>query len=239
MTRSRVLVIEDDVEFQELYRTIFASHSKEFEMVLTPSGQEALLVLEQHPRSPLDLLVLDWTLPDIQGLEILRRIKSNPATRSIPVLMVTGHISPKDAATGLGAGSDDYLKKDFGSDEFVARLRNLLRRQEDAIAEQGGYQLDGLSLDPDKTMVTLNGNALNLRAKEFSLLKIFLKRPDMIHSLAYLARALSDDGESLSPEAVRQQFRNLRQALAAWGERIETCRGEGYRLNTKLPVSQS
>ncbi len=239
MTQARVLVVEDDPAVQERYQWLFEqAHRKEFTWVLAPNGQRALLVLENHPSRPIDIVVLDWMLPDMEGLQILKRIKADPATRDILVLMVTAMQSAQNAAQGLDAGADDYLRKDFADEEFIARLHNFIRRRDDAVEKQADYSLDGLSLDSPGKLVTFNGSPLRLRPKEFTLLKLFLARPDMTHSQARLGDLLSEGLAPASPETVRRQVSNLRQALGPWGERIEAYRGEGYRLHTRFPVSQ-
>jgi DNA-binding response OmpR family regulator len=238
MARARVLVVEDDESVQDRYRFLFEHElAAELSWVLAPTATRAELILEKHPSSPIDIIVLDWNLPDAEGIDLLKRIKANPATRSIPVLMVTGYGSAQDAARGIETGADDYLKKDFGNEEFVARLRNLLRRGEAVVEKHGGYEFDGLVLNPLAHSVTLNGAAIKLRGKEFALLAIFMRHPGVVHSSAYLARALSDDAEPLSLDALRHHCLNLREALGPWSERIENLRGEGYRLNTQFPVS--
>lgn len=239
MAKTRVLVVEDTEIVQERYRLLFEeAHKNEFLWVLAPTGQKALLVLEKHLCPPIDVVVLDWNLPDMEGLAILKQIKSDPATRSIPVLMVTGHVLPQDAAAGLETGADDYLKKDFGNDEFIARLRNLLRRRQETIAKQGGYALDGLTMDVRARKVALNGRLLKLHVKEFELLQIFLERPNIVHSQGYLAEALSAPADATPPGVIRQRVYSLRNALGSWGERIEAHWGKGYSLNTKSPVSR-
>ena len=240
MAIARVLVVEDDESAQERYQYLLGQqHKAEFAVVISPTARQALLVLEKHPNPPVDIVVLDWNLPDIDGLEVLKRIKSDGAMRSILVMMVTGHLSPQDTVKGLKTGADDYLRKDFGNEEFISRLHALLRRRQQALEERGGYVLDGLNLDPRKKQGLLNGNPVQLRKKEYIVLKMLMERPDMTHSQAYLGDILTENPGQSSPETVRRHISNLRQALGPWGARIEVFRGEGYRLRTKSPVSQS
>jgi two-component system phosphate regulon response regulator PhoB len=238
MAKTKILVVEDNEIVQERYRLLFEEvHKSEYSWILAPTGQRALLALKKHPCPPIDIVVLDWNLPDMEGLAILKRIKSNSITRSIPVLMVTGHTSPQDTVRGFKTGADDYLKKDFANEELIARLQNLCRRREDVIEKQGGYMFDGLSLNPASKTVSLRSKPLALTQTEFYLLKLFLERPNVVHSQTYLGDVLSDSLESLSPETVRKHISNLRQALGSWAEHIEVLRSRGYVLHTKIPVS--
>lgn len=238
MTRARVLVVEDDPSYKELYQTFFGYlHKDEFVWVHAPTGERALLVLEKHPTPPVDLAVLDWNLPDMDGIQILKRIKSTPATRAIPVIMVTGLDSSKDAATAIEAGADDYIRKPFGIDEFLARLHRFLQRRGSLDSGREAYELDGLVLERVAQHVALHGKELTLTRTEFDLLLLFLEKPDITHSQAYLGSVLSRSGEDASPESVRRHISNLRGKLGAWGERIESVRGLGYVLRAQFPVS--
>lgn len=240
MAKTRILAVDDDQSTLERYEWILQKeHKSEFITVLASTARQGILVLEKHPHPPVDIVILDWNLPDMEGTQVLKLIKSNGAMRSILVMMVTGRTSPEDAAKGLETGADDYLRKDFGNDELISRLHALLRRREQSVEDGGGYALDGLNLDPRRKQVMINGNPVTLRKKEFVVLKMLMERPDMIHSHTYLGGILTEDASQPSPETVRRHISNLRQALGPWGERIEVFRGEGYRLRGKSPVSQS
>lgn len=238
MTLARILVVEDDLDVQEQYQWFFDSmHKGKFRWIHAPNGQRALLALDKHPTPPIDIAVLDWKLPDMEGISILKRMKSNPATKCIPVMMVTGMDSQKDAALALEMGAGDYIRKPFGNDEFLARLRLTLERRNPTWQSREAYQLDDLALNAVARQVTLQGNEVPLTGTEFDLLSLFLDKPDITHSQGYLGGVLSSDREDTSPEGVRKHLSNLRGKLGAWGERIESVRGMGYVLRTRFPVS--
>lgn len=238
MSRSRVLVVEDDESYKELYQTFFGRlHKEEFLWVHAPTGQRALLVLEKHPAPPVDIAVLDWKLSDMEGIQILKHIKRNAATRSIPIMMVTGMDSQKDAAMALELGAGDYIRKPFGNDEFLARLHLLLKRRNPSWQVRQTYELDSLALNAVSRQVTLHGKEIPLTGTEFDLMNLLLDRPDVTHSQGYLGGVLSSHSDDTSPEGVRKHVSNLRGKLGAWGDRIEAVRGMGYVLRTQFPVS--
>jgi DNA-binding response OmpR family regulator len=128
MARARVLVIEDDESYQELYQTFFARlHAVEFIGVLAKSGNGAFAHLGKHPSPPIDAAILDWRLPDTEGLTILRHIRSNPATRNIVVFMVTGNTRDGDTEAALQARADDYIIKPYSFQELLNKINEKIR----------------------------------------------------------------------------------------------------------------
>lgn len=240
MARTRVLVVEDDPSYQELYETLFGRlHKDEFIGLLAKSGKIAREQLKRHPSPPIDAVMLDWQLPDGDGLSILREIRAHPTTKDIIVFMVTGNTQEKEAAAALQARADDYITKPFREQELCLRLRNHLERWRAAQEQRGVFALDGLRVSIKDKAVTLDGGDVSLRPKEFDLLVLLLERPDVLHAQTYLADALSTSSEAISHDALKQQVSRLRKALGAWGERIEARYGQGYVLHSKPPISHS
>lgn len=240
MARARVLVVEDDPSYQELYETLLGRlHRDEFIGLLAKTAKVAREQLRRHPSPPIDAVVLDWQLPDGDGLSLLREIRANPATKDLIVFMVTGNAQEKEAAAALQAMADDYINKPFREEELCLRLRNHLERWRTAQEERGVFALDGLRVGIKDKAVTLNGNQVSLRPKEFDLLLLLLERPDVLHSQGYLADALSMSSEAISHDALRQHICHLKKALGAWGDHIEARYGQGYVLHSQPPISRS
>lgn len=233
MRRVRVLVVEDDEGYQALYESFFRFHKTEFVGHLARTGQAALDQLKRHPSPPIDAVVLDWQLPDIDGLSILRQIRSTPATKDIVVLMVTGSKREQGAEVALEWRANDYVAKPFRERELYLRLRNHAERMQPAQGTRGVFVVDGLRIDVGGRGVSLAGKPIPLRPKEFDLLMLLLEWPNIIHAQEYLADALSAPEDVTTPEAFRQHLSNLRRALGAWGERIEMRYGQGYILHAK------
>lgn len=203
-----------------------------YEVLHEIDGGRALDVL--HAR-PVDLVILDWMLPGIDGLEVLRRLRQHAAT---PVLMLTARGEETDRVLGLEVGADDYLTKPFSMRELVARVRAMLRRSEllrqtlRADAEGSGQALcrAGLRLDPAAHLATLDGAPLDLSPTEFALLHLLLRSPGRAFSRAYLLDTIWRESYIGGDRSVDNVVLRLRKKLGSLGEQIETVWSVGYRL---------
>ncbi len=234
-----MLVVEDDEEFQELYKKFFALHAEEFSWALAKTGDLALTAIKDSPQ-PFDVALLDWHLNrgTKNGFQVLQAIQSNPATQDMVTFMVTANEHERDIQTAIEAGADDYVTKPFNLDLLAARLRGRLNRQrQQAPVEQKILELDGLRLVEQTGIVLLNGQRLDLWKTEIALLKLFLEQPDRVFSQEQLWHSVRGYESGTAGKALTIQISNLRKKLGAWGDRIETRRGQGYVLNTNLPVS--
>lgn len=239
MTRARVLVVEDDEEYQFLYKKFFDLHAEEFAWVLAETGNAAVAAINDDPR-PFDVALIDWQIKNggKSGFEVLQTVRSNPKTRDTVALMVTANEYGRDIQAAIEAGADDYFNKPFKSDALAAHLRGrLARKKRELPVDSRDYELDGLRLDPATGIVTLKGRRLKLWKTEVALLKLFLENPDRIFSPTALWRQLRGYESGTAGKALTIQISNLRKQLGAWGEHIETLRGQGYLLNARLPVS--
>ena len=168
-------------------------------------------------------------LQDVDGVSILKGIKSNVQTEDIPVIMATAKGMEYDKVQSLDLGADDYLVKPFGMMEMVSRIKAVLRRYELSKPQQV-YKLDDLVLNEDTHMVTIGDERISLTLKEYEILKLFLSRPGMIFTREQLF--MSVWGEKLLGDSrtIDVHIRTLRQKLGSYGDKIETVRGVGYRL---------
>ncbi|MBM3554816.1 MAG: response regulator [Alphaproteobacteria bacterium] len=189
-------------------------------------GEAALALIAE--RAP-DLVLLDWMLPGVSGIEICRRLRRAEATARLPIVMLTARAEEADRLRGLDTGADDYLVKPFSVEELLARLRAVLRRARPAL---GADMLTGGDIEIDLVAhrATRRGRALELRPIEFRLLRHFLEHPGRVFSRDQLLDAVWRDQGDIEPKAVDVQIRRLRQALVRPGESdpIRTVRGAGY-----------
>jgi DNA-binding response OmpR family regulator len=196
---------------------------------------DGLIALQLHAAHQPDLVILDWMLPRLDGLEVLRQIRQSSAT---PVLMLTARDEEADRVIGLEVGADDYLTKPFSMRELVARVRALLRRIERvrqilAADRAGGdtvikYGL--LRLDPQAYQATLADEPLDLTRTEFELLHLLLRNPGRAFSRAYLLDTVWGESYVIGDRSVDNAILRLRRKLGVLGEAIETVWGIGYRL---------
>ncbi|HXT02442.1 MAG TPA: response regulator transcription factor [Elusimicrobiota bacterium] len=236
MTRTRVLVVEDDEDFQDLYKKFFDHHAEEFTWSLAKTGDAAISALKD---SEFDVALLDWHLNrgTKNGFQVLQAIQSEP-TNGMVTFMVTANDHESDIQIAIEAGADDYVTKPFNMDLLAARLRGRLNRQrQQAPVEHKVLELDGLRLVEQTGIVMLNGQRLDLWKTEVSLLTLFLTQRDRVLSQDQLWHSVRGYESGTAGKALTIQISNLRKKLGAWGERIETRRGLGYVLNTNLPVS--
>jgi len=240
-SRTKVLVVEDDEDVQNIYREFFDIHGAEFRWVLSRTGDMALAALRDGS-GPFDVALIDWTLKQStkDGLQVLQAIRSNKATCDMLAFMVTGNEYERDVQAAFETGADDYIFKPFREEILLARLRGRLhRKQQEAPSEPEILELDGLKFHVSSRAVVLNGNRIDLYPTEAALLRQFLANPDRLLSPDSLWHAIRGYKSGSAGKALTIQICNLRKNLGAWGERIETLRGQGYRISTSLPIPTS
>ena len=185
-------------------------------------------------RQPPDLVLLDIMLPGESGLDILRRLRDNPATRALPVILLTARDTEYDKVIGLDAGADDYLTKPFGMMELVSRVKANLRRVVDYDAETPVREelvAGVIRLSRQKHTVEVNGAPVNLTLKEYELLSLLMERPGIVFNRDILLEQIWGYAYEGETRTVDVHIRSLRQKLGPAAESIETVRGVGYRFS--------
>jgi two-component system phosphate regulon response regulator PhoB len=227
MLKPRVLVVEDEAAIRELVR--YNLEREGVEVRGTGDGEEALtMIAEEQP----DLVVLDWMLPGLSGLEVCRALRRGAATRSLPVIILTARGEESDRVRGLDAGADDYIAKPFSPKELVARVRAVLRRSRPALdAESLTY--GDIEMDLVTWRVLRHGRPVHLGPTEFRLLRHFLESPRRVFSRERLLDAVWGRDINVEPRTVDVHIRRLRKALNGPGESdlIRTVRAAGYALD--------
>ena len=231
-TLPTLLLVEDTIDLARL--VVRELEGAGYRVRHTPDGASAL---ELFAEAPTDLVLLDWMLPGMDGLEVLRRVRQRSA---VPVLMLTARAEEMDRVIGLEVGADDYLTKPFGMRELVARVRALLRREERlrerlaADLAQGADTLrfGPLELDPTAHRAVLEGVLLDLTRTEFGVLHLLMRNRGRAFSRTYLHEAVWGEPQVEGDRSVDNAVLRLRKKLGALGESIETVWGVGYRLRT-------
>lgn len=227
MAKPTILVVEDEAPLLTLLR--YNLEKQGFRVEEATDGQEALLrVSESKP----DLVLLDWMLPSLSGIEVCRQIRRRPATRDLPVIMVTARTEDQDAVRALDIGADDYITKPFAVEALMARIRALLRRS-GSVPTKGTLVFLDLSMDQDAHRVVRNSRALHLGPTEYRLLEFFLMHPGRVFSREQLLDAVWGRDIHVEPRTVDVHIRRLRKAINGEGEAdiIRTVRSAGYALD--------
>jgi two-component system alkaline phosphatase synthesis response regulator PhoP len=221
-----VLVVEDEPDIRDL--VVFHLEREGFQCRTARTGVEAL---KRVKTAAPDLIILDLMLPELDGLEVCRRLRHDPATSSIPVIMLTAKGDEVDRIVGLEMGADDYVTKPFSPKELVARVRAVLRRSHPGEAP-AMFSAGALAVDFGKHLVAVGGAAVALTAKEFDLLRALIEAHGRVLSREFLldrvwgyARA-----SEIESRTVDVHIRRLRQKLGVEGRRILTVKGVGYRF---------
>lgn len=225
--RPMVLVVEDEAALATMLR--YNLEKQGFRVEEASDGQEALTrIAESQP----DLVLLDWMLPVMSGIEVCRQIRRRPVTRDLPVIMVTARTEDQDAVRGLNTGADDYITKPFNIDALLARMRALLRRS-GAIATKGRLEFHDISMDLAAHRVQRNGRALHLGPTEYRLLEFLMQHPRRVFSREDLLNAVWGADIHVEARTVDVHIRRLRKALNAPGEMdvVRTVRTAGYALD--------
>jgi len=219
-----LLVVEDDPRLGRLLTRMLEEDRHLVE--LTTSGLEAVEIAEAG--SGIDLMVLDIGLPDIPGTEVASRLRARGSR--LPILMLTARDAVEDRVRGLDAGADDYLVKPFAFQELSARLRALSRRSAQDARDPSVLRNGPIALDEMRRLVTVDGAAIELSPREFSLLECLLRHPGQVLSRDQLLDYAWPYGDILTHNTVDTYVHYVRQKLGSASERISTVRGVGYRM---------
>jgi len=224
-----IMVVEDEPAIQELiaFNLKQAGHF----VIEAPSAEQASrMIKETLP----DLILLDWMLPGMSGIEFARKIKSDSYTKAIPVIMLTARGEEQDKVKGLETGADDYVTKPFSPRELNARIKAVLRRRAPQMADEL-VEMAGLALDPLTHRVTGHSAPVNLGPTEFRLLHFFMTHPERVHSRSQLLDSVWGNQAYIEERTVDVHIRRLRRALepTRHDALVQTIRGAGYRLSQR------
>jgi two-component system, OmpR family, phosphate regulon response regulator PhoB len=225
-----VLVVEDEPPLQKLLA--YNLEAAGFAVVQAFDGEEAQTLIDERPP---DLVLLDWMLPQLSGLELCRRLRRRPGTAHLPIIMLTARGEEPDRLRGLDTGADDFITKPFSPAELIARVRAVLRRVRPAFAEQL-LSFHDLRMDLAAHRVHRGEREVHLSPTEFRLLRHFLEHPGRVFSRAQLLDRVWGSDLEIELRTVDATIRRLRRALNAGGEAdlLRTVRAEGYSLDHKF-----
>ena len=221
----------DDIATNIMLLKAVLSRAK-YKIVTASSGFEALQkVAEVNP----DLILLDIMMPDLDGYEVLKRLKADPAHEDIPVIFLTALHNPEDIVKGFKFGASDYISKPFGIMEFISRVRAVLRRAAAAVPAPAASTLrfGDIVLDDVSRTVRVGGVPVELTFKEYALLHLFLEHPEEVLARERIMKDVWDTDDLLESRTIDMHVRTLRQKLGAAGEAIRTVRKVGYKLSTE------
>ncbi|HEX8979615.1 MAG TPA: phosphate regulon transcriptional regulator PhoB [Parasulfuritortus sp.] len=225
-----ILVVEDEPGIQEVLKFNLGQHGHD--VIVANDGEDAISLL----RGALpDLILLDWMLPGMTGIDVAKRIRGDARLRGIPIIMLTARTEERDKVQGLDTGADDYITKPFSPRELMARIKAVLRRRAPEMTEDP-VEVGGLKLDPISHRVFGDGKALDLGPTEFRLLHFFMTHAERVYSRSQLLDHVWGDHVFVEERTVDVHIRRLRSALETSGHDrlIQTVRGAGYRLSATL-----
>ena len=226
MVKPSILIVEDEPSQREILCYNLAAEG--YEVLIAENGEEALLVVDEA--SP-DIILLDWMMPLVSGIEVCRRLKLNRETREIPIIMLSARSEEVDKVRGLETGADDYLTKPFSPRELLARVAAVMRRIRPALAgevvEVGDIKLDAVSFKVER-----RGQSLQLGPTEYRLLKFFMESPGRVFSRGQLLDGVWGTDSDIELRTVDVHIRRLRKAIGIDGAKdpIRTVRSAGYAL---------
>jgi DNA-binding response OmpR family regulator len=223
--RSKILVVDDEPEAVELLE--FNLKQAGFEVISAEDGAEAL----KKARSALpSLIVLDLMLPEVDGLEVCKMLRRDPATAGIPIIMLTAKAAEMDRIVGLELGAEDYITKPFSPRELVLRVKKVLQRGSAALPEPDALKLGNLIIDRSRHLVTWRGKRIELTATEFNLLALLAQRRGRVQSRDQLLRDVWEYNSLVDTRTVDTHMRRLREKLGPAAKHLDTVRGVGYRF---------
>jgi DNA-binding response OmpR family regulator len=227
MLKKEILVVDDEEDILELVRFNLAREG--YVVRCVSSGEEALRTIKKQTPH---LIILDLMLPGMDGLETARRLKKDPSTEDIPIIMLTAKGEEVDVVTGLELGADDYVTKPFSPRVLTARVKAVLRRKTETPSPEKGSPLKvhDLEIHPGRHEALVEGKSISLTFTEFAILKYLAQRPGWAFTRYQIVDAVHGQEYNVTERSVDVQIAGLRRKLGPYGKYIETVRGVGYRF---------
>jgi len=227
---ANILLVEDEIGIQELLKLNLSQAGHQ--VTVTRDAEHALNVLKEMLP---DVILLDWMLPGMSGVDLCRRLRSDKRYQPIPIILLTARGEERDKVLGLDSGADDYITKPFSPRELVSRIKAVLRRRAPQMT-QDPVEIDGLRLDPGSHRVLGGKRSLELGPTEFRLLHFFMTHPERVYSRTQLLDQVWGDDVFVEERTVDVHIRRLRQGLEPSGHAglIQTVRGTGYRFSVEV-----
>jgi two-component system phosphate regulon response regulator PhoB len=229
--KERVLVVDDEQDIRELIQ--YNLQKEGYSVVCVETGEEAIDEVEK--RLP-DVVVLDLMLPGVDGRDVCKRLKQDPRTSGVPVVMLTAKTEDSDIVSGLELGADDYVTKPFSPKVLTARLRAVLRRAHESASEEeqeNRISIHGIIIDVSRHAVFMDGEEVNLSATEFAILEFLARNPGWVFSRNKIIDSVKGKDYPVTERSVDVQILGLRKKLGERGHHIQTVRGVGYRLQAE------
>lgn len=223
--KTKILVVDDESDALDLIE--FNLRAAGFDVITAADGEAAL---KKAATAQPDLLVLDLMLPEVDGLEVCKLLRRDPATAALPIIMLTAKADAVDRILGLELGADDYLTKPFSPRELVLRVKNLLSRRRESEAAQERMQFGELLIDIPRHAVKIGRRSVDLTATEFKLLCLLAQRRGRVQSREQLLRDVWEYDNLIDTRTVDTHMRRLREKLGPAAKFLDTVRGVGYRF---------
>lgn len=227
MPKLNILVVEDEDAIREMLMMVL--EQSDFQVIVVASAEKALLALaEKLP----DLILLDWMLPGISGVELARRLKKDDGYSDLPIILLTARGEEEDKVRGLEIGADDYITKPFSPKELIARIRAVTRRSNNSSGSKQ-ISMGDLILDTEQHRLTIAGKTLDVSPTEFKLMHFFMMNPEKVYSRSQLLDQVWGRSVYIEERTVDVHIRRLRKILSEYGreEVVQTVRGFGYRFS--------
>jgi len=225
MAKPTILVVDDEEDIRELVTLNLRREG--YDVVTCETGEQAL---KQVAAKAPSAVILDLMLPGIDGLEVCRRLKADPKSQHLPVVMLTAKGEEADIVTGLELGADDYVTKPFSGKVLVARLRRLLRRQQETDDENAVVTIHELTIDPTRHEVLVGTEPVTLTLTEFNILHTLARRPGRVFTRYQIVDSIHGSDYLVTDRAVDVQIVSLRKKLGPCAKYVDTVRGVGYRF---------
>lgn len=229
MTKHKILIIDDEPAIREMVAV--ALELADFDVLEAENAQDGhALIVDLRP----DLILLDWMLPSVSGIELARRLKRDDSTAEIPIIMLTAKSEEDNKLQGLDGGADDYITKPFSTRELISRIKAVLRRSSSAAAEKA-IEVEGLRLDPVSHRISADDNPVDMGPTEYRLLEFFMSHQERAYSRVQLLDQVWGANVYVEDRTIDVHIRRLRKALEpySYDRFIQTVRGTGYRFSTK------